>query len=47
MLPPRLFITGTDTEVGKSVVTAAIAAATGARALKPIASGVAPGTAGA
>lgn len=46
MLPDRLFITGTDTEVGKSVVTASIAAATGARALKPIASGVTPGTAG-
>lgn len=44
MLPPQLFITGTDTEVGKTVVTAAIAAATGSVALKPIASGVAPGT---
>ena len=44
MLPPKLFVTGTDTEVGKTVVTASIAAATGAVALKPIASGVAPGT---
>lgn len=40
MLPPKLFITGTDTEVGKTVITASIAAATGAVALKPIASGV-------
>ncbi len=48
---PRLFITGTDTGVGKSVVTAALAAAladagVAVRALKPIASGVEPGTAG-
>lgn len=44
MIPPRLFVTGTDTEVGKTVVSAAMAAATGAVALKPVASGVAPGT---
>lgn len=44
MLPPQLFVTGTDTEVGKTVVTAAIAAATGSVALKPIASGVALGS---
>ncbi len=44
MIPSMLFVTGTDTEVGKTVVTAAIAAATGSLALKPIASGVAPGT---
>lgn len=44
MIPSMLFVTGTDTEVGKTVVTAAIAAATEAVALKPIASGVAPGT---
>lgn len=48
---PRLFVTGTDTGVGKSVVTAALAAAladagVAVRALKPIASGVEPGTAG-
>ncbi len=43
MIPPRLFVTGTDTEVGKTVVSAALAAATNARALKPVASGVPPG----
>jgi len=37
--PTGLFITGTDTEVGKTVVTAALAAAMGARALKPVATG--------
>lgn len=47
----RLFVTGTDTGVGKSVVTAALAAAladagVAVRALKPIASGCAPGTPG-
>jgi len=44
----RLFITGTDTEVGKSVVTACLAAAAEGSvvAAKPVASGVAPGTAG-
>lgn len=44
----RLFITGTDTGVGKSVVTAALAASAPGTvaALKPVASGVAPGTAG-
>lgn len=46
----RWFVTGTDTEVGKSVVTACLAQA--ARrwgtvvAAKPVASGVVPGTAG-
>jgi dethiobiotin synthetase len=49
---PRLFITGTDTEVGKTAITACLAAALRARAggrpgavaaLKPIASGVVPG----
>ncbi len=39
----RLLITGTDTEVGKTVVTAALAAAIpGVSALKPLASGSAP-----
>lgn len=43
-----LFVTGTDTEVGKTVVTAALAAALASRgrrvrALKPVASGVAEG----
>lgn len=46
----RLFVTGTDTNVGKSVVTACLAAALRERgtvvACKPVASGVAPGTAG-
>ncbi len=45
-----IFVTGTDTEVGKTVVSAALAAALarggGVRALKPVASGVEPGTAG-
>ncbi len=46
-----LFVTGTDTDVGKTVVTAALAAALAAagvrvRALKPVASGVPRGTAG-
>jgi dethiobiotin synthetase len=46
----RIFVTGTDTGVGKTVVTACLAQA--ARrwgtvlAVKPVASGVAPGTAG-
>ena len=46
----RVFVTGTDTDVGKSVVTACLAA--GARstgsvvACKPVASGVTPGTPG-
>jgi dethiobiotin synthetase len=35
----KLFVTGTGTEVGKTVVTASLAAAMGARALKPVASG--------
>lgn len=48
---PVIFVTGTDTGVGKTVVTAALAAAladagVGVRALKPIASGVEPGSAG-
>jgi len=39
----RLFITGTDTEVGKTVVTASLAAAIpGVTAIKPLASGSAP-----
>jgi dethiobiotin synthetase len=46
----RWFVTGTDTEIGKSAVTACLAAAAAARgsvvAAKPVASGVAPGTAG-
>lgn len=47
MAPPRLFVTGTDTEVGKSVVTAALAAGLRAagvpvRAAKPLASGGEP-----
>ncbi|TNE90064.1 MAG: dethiobiotin synthase [Deltaproteobacteria bacterium] len=47
----RWFITGTDTEIGKSAVTACLAAGAhhaGRRvvAAKPVASGVAPGTAG-
>lgn len=46
--PTHLFITGTDTDVGKSVVTAALAASAigPVSAVKPIASGVAPGNAG-
>ena len=46
--PLNLFITGTDTEVGKSVVTAALAASAigPVAALKPIASGVKAGEAG-
>jgi dethiobiotin synthetase len=46
----RLFVTGTDTDVGKSVVTACLAQAArhhgSVRAAKPVASGVTPGTAG-
>jgi dethiobiotin synthetase len=46
----RLFVTGTDTGVGKSVVTACLARAARLRgtvlASKPVASGVAPGTPG-
>lgn len=46
----RLFVTGTDTEVGKSVTTACLAAALAergpVRALKPVASGVQPGEPG-
>jgi len=49
----RLFITGTDTEVGKSMVTACLAASAratvgpgGVVAAKPVASGVEPGRAG-
>jgi dethiobiotin synthetase len=46
----RLFVTGTDTGVGKSVVTACLARAARLRgtvlASKPVASGVLPGTAG-
>ncbi len=47
MPAPRLFVTGTDTEVGKSVVTAAIAAGIRAagvpvRAAKPLATGGEP-----
>ncbi len=44
----RLFVTGTDTGVGKSIVTAALAASAVGRvaALKPVASGVEPGSCG-
>src|SRR5262245_23087922 len=46
----RWFVTGTDTDVGKTVVTACLAEAARDRgsvvAAKPVASGVAPGTAG-
>lgn len=47
----RLFVTGTDTGVGKTVVTAALAAALAeagvrVKALKPIASGVVPPSVG-
>jgi dethiobiotin synthase len=47
-LPSHIFITGTDTEVGKSVVTAALAASAigPVGALKPIATGVMPGDCG-
>ena len=38
-----LFVTGTDTGVGKTVVTAALALATGAGVMKPIGCGVAQG----
>ena len=46
--PSHLFVTGTDTEVGKSVVTAVLAASAigPISALKPIASGVTPGESG-
>jgi dethiobiotin synthetase len=45
---PRLFVTGTDTGVGKTVVTAALAAAAPGpvAALKPLATGVPPGEVG-
>jgi dethiobiotin synthetase len=46
----RLFVTGTDTDVGKTVVTACLAREARGRgtvvAAKPVASGVAPGSAG-
>ena len=46
----RWFITGTDTDAGKTVVTACLAAAARTRgtvvAAKPVATGVEPGTAG-
>ena len=46
----RLFVTGTDTHVGKTVVTCCLARAAAARgtvsAAKPVASGVRPGTPG-
>lgn len=50
-LGPALFVTGTDTGVGKTVVTAALAAAlaragVGVRALKPVASGIPDGEPG-
>ena len=47
-VPPFLFVTGTDTEVGKTVVTAALAASLpgNVRALKPVATGVSDGSAG-
>jgi len=47
-IPPCLFVTGTDTEVGKTVVTAALAASLPGvtRALKPLATGVLDGSAG-
>ncbi len=50
-LQRTLFVTGTDTGVGKTVVCAALAAAlrhagVRVRALKPVASGCAPGTSG-
>jgi dethiobiotin synthetase len=50
-LDSGLFVTGTDTEVGKTVVTAALAAAlaragVAVRALKPVASGVPDGQEG-
>ncbi|MEE2750806.1 MAG: dethiobiotin synthase [Myxococcota bacterium] len=47
-VPPLLFVTGTDTEVGKTVVTAALAASLpgNVRALKPVATGVSDGSAG-
>lgn len=50
-LADGLFVTGTDTSVGKTVVTAALAAAlhaagVGVRALKPVASGVPDGDPG-
>lgn len=46
-LPARLFVTGTDTGIGKTVVTAALAAsAEEAVGLKPLASGVPAGAIG-
>lgn len=39
-LPPRIFITGTDTGVGKTVISAMIVAGTGAGYWKPIQCGI-------
>ena len=47
LLPDRLFITGTDTGVGKTVTTAALVASMpGAIGLKPLATGVPEGSCG-
>ncbi len=46
-LPERVFVTGTDTEVGKTLISFAICASDPGRVgLKPVASGVQPGTRG-
>ncbi len=40
ILPPRVFVTGTDTDVGKTVVSALLCAATGADYWKPVQAGL-------
>lgn len=42
--PPALFVTGTDTEVGKTVVSAILVAGLGAEYWKPVQSGAEAGT---
>jgi dethiobiotin synthase len=43
-LPQRLFVTGTDTGVGKTIVSAALTLGMGAKYWKPIQSGILEGT---
>ena len=40
MTPPRFIVTGTDTDIGKTVFAAALAQALGAHYWKPVQSGV-------
>ncbi|MFH0725377.1 MAG: dethiobiotin synthase [Pseudomonadota bacterium] len=44
VIPPALFVTGTDTEVGKTVVSAILVAGLGAEYWKPVQSGAEAGT---